>query len=49
MSKTQGVSLPLVLVLALHYWRALVGGSEFALRALSSVGGLGHVPVHRMP
>ena len=40
---------PPLYYLALHYWRALVGKSEFALRALSSVGGLGHAPVHRMP
>jgi mannosyltransferase len=34
---------PPLYYLALHYWRALVGRSEFALRALSSVGGLGLV------
>ncbi len=34
---------PPLYYLALHYWRALVGQSEFALRTLSSVGGLGLV------
>jgi mannosyltransferase len=34
---------PPLYYLALHYWRALAGQSEFALRALSSVGGLGLV------
>jgi mannosyltransferase len=34
---------PPLYYLALHYWRALVGQSEFALRALSAVGGLGLV------
>ncbi len=34
---------PPLYYLALHFWRALVGQSEFALRALSAVGGLGLV------
>jgi mannosyltransferase len=34
---------PPLYYLTLHYWRALTGQSEFALRAFSSVGGLGLV------
>ncbi len=34
---------PPLYYLGLHFWRTLVGGSEFALRALSAVGGVGLV------
>ncbi len=34
---------PPLYYLALHYWRALAGQSEFALRAFSAVGGVGLV------
>lgn len=34
---------PPLYYLALHFWRSLVGQSEFALRSLSAVGGIGLV------
>lgn len=34
---------PPLYYLALHFWRSLVGPGEFALRALSAIGGLGLV------